>query len=97
MYLLSDMDTIMSRLTDKYTNKETENRYENFFDIHRPFGMCFISPARKQIMDWILESDTFLTHPSPVRNRDGDFVIEPPVLKSEVLFFLFKVDVIVLN
>ena len=87
----------MSRLTDKYTNKETENRYENFFDIRRPFGMCCISPARKQIMDWILESDTFLAEPSPVRNRDGDFVIEPPVLKSEVLFFLFKVDVIVLN
>jgi hypothetical protein len=77
----------MAKLTDKDTNKETENRYEIFFGIRRPFGMCCNSPARKQIMDWMLESDTFLAQPSPVRNRDGDFVIEPSVLKSAVLKF----------
>jgi tetratricopeptide (TPR) repeat protein len=87
VHLLSDLDTIMAKLTDKDTNKETENRYEIFFGIRRPFGMCCISPARKQIMDWMLESDTFLAQPSPVRNRDGDFVIEPSVLKSAVLKF----------
>ncbi len=86
-HLLGDMDTILARLTDKDTNKETENGYENFFGVRRPFGMCCISPARKQIMDWMLESDAFLAQPSPVINRDGDFVIEPSVLKSAVLIF----------
>jgi hypothetical protein len=81
----------MAMLTDKNTNKETENRFENFFGIRRPFGMCCISPARKQIMDWMIESDTFLAQPSPVMNRDGDFVIEPSVLKSAVNVFHYHI------
>jgi len=89
--IIGGIDTITTML-GKDTNKEIEYlRCEQLFGLRRPLGSLCVSPARKLIMDWMLESaaEGSVQH-KPVINSDSDFVIEPSIFKSALSQYLLR-------
>ena len=91
MRIIGSIDAITTML-DKDTNTEIEYlRCEQLFGLRRPLGSLCVSPARKLIMDWMLESaaEGNVQH-KPVINSDADFVIEPSIFKSALSQYLLR-------
>ena len=87
--LVNHIDTIISMMHQD-ANQDMV-RCELVFGVRRPFGRpSCISPGRKAIMDWMLESDTKVQN-NAVMNNEGDFVIEPSLFKSKLSTYLLAV------
>ena len=78
MVLTRDVDSITTMLVANDLSNEVEHlRCEQVFGLRRRFGSSCISPARKAIMDWMLESDPTKDHQKhAVFNIEGDMLID---------------------
>jgi len=98
--LIREVDSIKSQLAGNDVSKDLQVlRCEQVFGVRRLFGSCCISPARKAIMEWMLESDSQTnTHVDasknqhrPATNSEGDVLIDESLLVSMLNQYLLRV------
>jgi hypothetical protein len=99
--LIRVVDSITSQLAGNDVSKDLQVvRCEQVFGVRRLFGSCCISPARKAIMEWMLESDSQTNthvdasknqHTMPATNSEGDVLIDESLLVSMLNQYLLRV------
>jgi len=93
--LVGELDAILRLMADKDANKDIEYLHcEQVYGLRRRFGTCSISPARKAIMDWMLDADAakrqvVAVHAaSHLLTHDGDVLIDPSIFRAALTSFL---------
>ena len=92
MLLVRDIDSIMDVLLKSDLSQQLEYlRYERMFGLRRHLGTCCVSPARKVILDYILECDILKRQQDKAINGDCDVVLDPSLFRSAMTRYLLKV------
>ena len=92
MLLVRDVDFIIDVLSKSDWSKQPEYlRFERMFGLRRHFGTCCISPARKVILDYILECDISKRQQDTAVNAHGDVILDSSLFRSAMTRYLLKV------
>jgi len=92
MVLTRDVDSITTMLVANDLSNEVEHlRCEQVFGLRRRFGSCCISPARKAIMDWMLETDSAKDQQRAVVTFEDDMLIDVSLFVSALRQYLLQI------
>jgi len=91
--LAGELEAIPRLMEDKVSSKDMEYlQWEQVYGLRRCFGTCCITPARKAIMDSMLDatnSQALTAHAaSHLLNQDGDVLVDPANFRAALTSFL---------
>ena len=93
--LAGELEAISRLIADKDARDIEYLHCEQLYGLRRRFGTCCITPARKAIMDWMLDADStknqaLTAHAAShlLTTQEGDILVEPSIFRAALTSFL---------